>query len=56
MLSVQEMRKAIKNAPKYKHSGRWHERVDHMPEKQVMAIYFRMLKDGELQDVRVQYR
>lgn len=56
MLSVQEMRKAIKNAPKYTRSASWRERVDHMPEKQVMAIYFRMLKDGELRNDRVQYR
>lgn len=51
-MSIAQMRDTLKNAPKYNHTPQarttWAARVDSMPDKQVMAIYFRMLKGGEL--------
>lgn len=55
MVSVDEMREAIKNAPRYRYSQQWHQRVNNMPDKQVIAIYFRMLRSKEL-NVGVFYR
>lgn len=43
---VDRMRNQI--ALRYPHSQRWHTKVAGMPEKQVMAIYFKMKARGEL--------
>lgn len=53
-MSIAQMREAVKRAPKYnptpngRSGATWRARVDAMSDKQVMAIYFRMLKGGEL--------
>lgn len=53
-MTVYEMRTAIKS----RYNNRtWHTRVYCMPDKQVMAIYYRMLRDREIhptQDASVQ--
>lgn len=52
MMSVAAMRAALKRAPKYNYtpsaSATWSAKVDRMHDNQVMAVYFRMLKGGEL--------
>lgn len=47
-MEVYEMRDAIKNSSKYCNSKVWKNRVDNMADNQVMAIYYRMLRDGDL--------
>lgn len=51
-MSTNDMRAALKKAPKYNHTTKardtWSTKVDRMSDKQVMAIYFRMLRGGEL--------
>lgn len=51
-MSVANMREALKRAPKYNYtyaaSVTWSAKVDRMSDNQVMAIYFRMSKGGEL--------
>lgn len=51
-MSVTQMRETLKKAPKYNHteSARttWATKVDGMHDKQVIAIYHRMLRGGEL--------
>ena len=47
-MTVGEMRIAIKNAPKYKDSDTWKYKVDNMHDNQVMAVYFRLKKAGEI--------
>lgn len=42
------MRKELKNITKYKYSQSWIDRVNAMPEKQMMAIYFSFRKRGIL--------
>ena len=48
-MSVEQMREAFKDARRYKGAQKWKDKVDRMSDKQVTAIYFRMLKGGELQ-------
>ena len=51
-MSPLTMREMIKRAPKYNHTPQaratWEAKVDSMSDKQVIAIYFRMLRSGEL--------
>lgn len=51
-MSVANMRAALKNAPKYNYTASarltWEAKVDRMSDKQVIAIYFRMSRGGEL--------
>ena len=47
-MSVYEMRDALKRAPKYRGARTWIAKVEAMHDKQVIAVYFRMLRAGEL--------
>ena len=51
-MSVSKMREALKSAPKYNHTSAaretWSAKVDKMHDNQVMAVYFRMKRGGEL--------
>lgn len=51
-MQVSEMRKRLKSAPKYNQtaqaSATWHAKVSSMSENQVIAVYFRMMRAGEL--------
>lgn len=51
-MNVLHMREMIRNAPKYnytlKAAATWNAKVDKMSDKQVIAIYYRMLHAGEL--------
>lgn len=51
-MSVANMRAALKQAPKYNYSASarstWSAKVDRMSDKQVIAVYFKMLRGGEL--------
>ena len=51
-MPVAAMREALKRAPKYNHTPAarttWTEKVNRMCDKQVIAIYYRMLRGGEL--------
>lgn len=51
---VKDMRTALKNAPKYGHSMKWHDRVDRMKDNQIAAIYYRMKSAGELEPIQIQ--
>ena len=44
-MTVYDIRAAVKS----RYNNRtWHTRVDRMPDKRVIAIYYRMLRSGEL--------
>ena len=51
-MPVAAMRAALKRAPKYNYtlaaSATWAVKVDRMCDNQVVAIYYRMLRGGEL--------
>lgn len=51
-MSIATMRAALKKAPKYNHtpsaSATWSAKVDRMHDNQVIAVYHRMLRGGEL--------
>lgn len=47
-MTVCEMRDALKHAPKYHGARTWIEKVEAMHDNQVIAVYFRMLRTGEL--------
>jgi len=47
-MEVKDMRAAIKKP----YDTRWHEGVDKMPDKQVIAIYFRMKASGIIKEVK----
>ena len=46
VVDIQSMRSVI--SKQYGESPKWVERVKKMPDKQVIAIYFRMLRSGHL--------
>lgn len=50
---VKDMRNAIKNAPKYGHSMKWHDKVDRMKDNQVAAVYYRMKTAGDLNPIQI---
>lgn len=43
-MSVAQMREALRQ--QYGRNRTWVEKVNQMPDKQVMAIYYRMLRAG----------
>lgn len=47
-MSVEQMRYAIKNAKRYNQSTAWAIKVSKMTDKQVIAIYYRMARAGEI--------
>ena len=47
-MTILQMREALKNVPKYKGARKWIERVDSMHDMQVLAVYTRFVRDGEL--------
>ena len=47
-MSVSAMRDILCRAPKYRGAKTWVDKVWAMPDRQVIAIYFRMLRAGEL--------
>ena len=47
-MSVEAMREALRNAPKYRRALRWLKKVNNMHDNQVIAVYFRMLRANEL--------
>lgn len=47
-MSVVQMRIILKEDTKYKNSYKWINKVNAMSDKQVVAVYFRMLRGGEL--------
>ena len=47
-MSVNSMRAILKTRTKYKNSYRWINRVNKMPDNQVIAVYYRMLRTGEI--------
>lgn len=46
--NIQEMRKQLQNNTKYKYSEKWYNRVEHMPDNQVIAVYMRMKSAGQI--------
>ena len=42
------MREILKKRTKYKDSYKWINKVNAMSDNQVMAVYYRMLRAGEL--------
>lgn len=47
-MSVVQMREVLKKSTKYKNSYKWINKVNAMADNQVIAVYFRMLRGGEL--------
>lgn len=51
-MPVTNMREALKRAPKYNHTpaarATWIAKVDRMHDNQIIAVYYRMLRGGEL--------
>lgn len=47
-MEVKDMRVAIKKP----YDTRWRDRVDKMPDKQVIAVYFRMKASGIIKEVK----
>lgn len=48
-MSVVQMRTILKERTKYKNSYKWINKVNAMSDRQVMAVYFKMLRGGELE-------
>ena len=47
-MSVSTMQNILCRAPKYRGTKTWVDKVCAMPDRQVIAVYFRMLRAGEL--------
>lgn len=47
-LSVNDMRRTLKNVPKYRGAPKWLSRVDNMHDGQVLAVYLRLQRQGLL--------
>lgn len=47
-MSVVQMREILKKRTKYANSYKWINRVNAMSDNQVIAVYFRMSRAGEL--------
>lgn len=47
-MSIVQMRVALKERTKYRHSYKWINKVNAMSDNQVVAVYFKMLRGGEL--------
>ena len=48
-MSIVQMREVLKKRTKYKNSYKWINKVNAMSDNQVKAVYFRMLRAGELE-------
>ena len=46
--TIEIMRDALKNHTKYRNSYKWINRVNQMPDNQVIAVYMRMKRAGEI--------
>ena len=47
-MNIEQMRYELKHNTKYRNSAKWTNRVNMMPDNQVTAVYFRMLRSGEI--------
>ena len=47
-MEVYQMRAVLLTRTKYKNSWKWIQRVKAMPDRQIIAVYFKMLRAGEL--------
>lgn len=47
-MSIVQMREILKKRTKYANSYKWINKVNAMSDDQVKAVYFRMLRAGEL--------
>ena len=47
-MSVVQMRVILKERTKYANSYKWINKVNAMSDRQVMAVYFKLLRAGEL--------
>lgn len=47
-MDAAQMRIALKERTKYANSYKWHKKVNAMSDRQVMAVYFKMVRGGEL--------
>ena len=47
-MSIEQMRYALKNNTKYRGRCKWINRVNAMHDNQVLAVYMRMLRAGEI--------
>lgn len=45
-MSVGAMRDALKNKTRYRYSEKWESKVNRMPDSQVIAVYYRLLRSG----------
>ena len=48
VVNIEQMRYELKHNTKYRNSAKWTNRVNMMPDNQVTAVYFRMLRSGEI--------
>lgn len=48
VVNIEQMRYVLKHNTKYRNSAKWANRVNMMPDNQVTAVYFRMLRSGEI--------
>ena len=51
-MDVDSMRVALKKRTKYANSYKWVNKVNAMSDRHVIAVFFRMLRDGELNQLR----
>ena len=51
-MSVVQMREILKKCTKYANSYKWINKVNAMSDRQVIAVYFRMSRGGELKQSR----
>ena len=54
-MTVNDMRNYICQHPKYRHNEHWKNRVMHMPENQVFAIYNRFKKLDFKKEAKEEY-
>lgn len=47
-MTVEQMRVYILQSPKYAESQSWRDKVMKMKDNQVIAIYYKFLKEGEI--------
>lgn len=50
-MSIDEMREALINHPKYRYGRNWKQKVMKMPDNQVFAIYKRMEGAGDFEEL-----
>ena len=54
-MRVSDMREILRTRTKYAGSRGWESRLGTMSDKQIMAIYYRMLNAGDILEDRTQY-